>query len=50
MCPVCSDEAIEARKAGRPLTTVGAGADAPFLLGSTWGTTPTATTADEARA
>jgi molybdopterin/thiamine biosynthesis adenylyltransferase/rhodanese-related sulfurtransferase len=49
MCPVCSDEAVEARKAGRPLATVGAGADAPFLLGSTWGTTlPPA--ADESRA
>ena len=31
-CPVCSDEAVEARKAGRPLTTTSMGADAPFLL------------------
>ena len=30
-CPVCSDAAVEARKAGRPLATTGVGADAPFL-------------------
>jgi hypothetical protein len=34
-CPVCSDAAVEARKAGRPLTTVGVGQDAPFLMTST---------------
>jgi hypothetical protein len=33
-CPVCSDAAVEARKAGRPLATVAVGADAPFALGS----------------
>jgi molybdopterin/thiamine biosynthesis adenylyltransferase/rhodanese-related sulfurtransferase len=44
-CPVCSDEAVEARKAGRPLATVGVGADAPFLLGGSF-TAP----AGEARA
>ena len=34
-CPVCSDAAVEARKAGRPLATAGVGGDAPFLLGGT---------------
>ncbi len=34
-CPVCSDEAVEARKAGRPLHTTSVGADAPFLLTTT---------------
>ena len=34
-CPVCSDEAVEARKAGRPLATTSVGADAPFLLTTT---------------
>ena len=34
-CPVCSDEAVEARKAGRPLATAAVGADAPFLLTTT---------------
>jgi molybdopterin/thiamine biosynthesis adenylyltransferase/rhodanese-related sulfurtransferase len=33
-CPVCSDAAVEARTAGRPLATVAVGADAPFALGS----------------
>jgi hypothetical protein len=32
-CPACSDKAVEARKAGRPLATVAVGADAPFALG-----------------
>jgi molybdopterin/thiamine biosynthesis adenylyltransferase/rhodanese-related sulfurtransferase len=36
-CPVCSDEAVEARKAGRPLATTSVGADAPFALGGSWG-------------
>jgi molybdopterin/thiamine biosynthesis adenylyltransferase/rhodanese-related sulfurtransferase len=36
-CPVCSDEAVEARKAGRPLSTTSLGADAPFALGGSWG-------------
>jgi molybdopterin/thiamine biosynthesis adenylyltransferase/rhodanese-related sulfurtransferase len=34
-CPVCSDEAVEARRAGRPLATTAVGADAPFLLTTT---------------
>ncbi len=34
-CPVCSDEAVAARAAGRPLTTTAMGADAPFLLTTT---------------
>jgi molybdopterin/thiamine biosynthesis adenylyltransferase/rhodanese-related sulfurtransferase len=34
-CPVCSDEAVEARAAGRPLATTSVGADAPFLLTTT---------------
>jgi molybdopterin/thiamine biosynthesis adenylyltransferase/rhodanese-related sulfurtransferase len=34
-CPVCSDEAVEARKAGRPLSAANVGADAPFLLTTT---------------
>ena len=34
-CPVCSDEAVEARKAGRPLATAGVGEDAPFLMTTT---------------
>src|SRR5690349_687137 len=34
-CPVCSDAAVEARKAGRPLTTTALGEDAPFLLTTT---------------
>ncbi len=32
-CPVCSDAAVEARKAGRPLAVAVVGADAPFVLG-----------------
>jgi hypothetical protein len=35
-CPVCSDKAVEARKAGRPFAAAGVGADAPFVLGGTW--------------
>jgi sulfur-carrier protein adenylyltransferase/sulfurtransferase len=31
-CPVCSDAAVEARKAGRPLAVANVGADAPFLM------------------
>ena len=34
-CPVCSDAAVEARKAGRPLAVANIGADAPFLLTTT---------------
>ncbi len=34
-CPVCSDAAVEARKSARPLTTVGVGQDAPFLMTTT---------------
>src|SRR6185369_3184188 len=33
-CPVCSDAAVEARKAGRPLPLANVGADQPFVLGS----------------
>jgi hypothetical protein len=47
-CPVCSESAVEARRTGRPLATVGVGADAPFLLGSSWGAPAAAT--DEAGA
>ncbi len=34
-CPVCSDEAVAARRDGRPLTTTTLGADAPFLMTTT---------------
>ncbi len=34
-CPVCSDAAVEARKAGRPLTVDSVGLDVPFLLTTT---------------
>jgi molybdopterin/thiamine biosynthesis adenylyltransferase len=33
-CPVCSDAAVEARRAGRPLQVANVGADEPFLLGA----------------
>jgi molybdopterin/thiamine biosynthesis adenylyltransferase len=36
-CPVCSDAAVEARRAGRPLDVATVGADAPFVLGSIGG-------------
>jgi molybdopterin/thiamine biosynthesis adenylyltransferase/rhodanese-related sulfurtransferase len=36
-CPVCSDAAVEARKAGHPLPVATVGADAPFVLGSVAG-------------
>jgi molybdopterin/thiamine biosynthesis adenylyltransferase/rhodanese-related sulfurtransferase len=36
-CPVCSDAAVEARRAGRPLQVATVGADAPFALGSIGG-------------
>ncbi len=39
-CPTCSDAAVEARKAGRPLATAGVGADAPFVLGGSFASTP----------
>jgi len=38
-CPVCSTEAVEARRLGRPLATAAA-ADAPFLLGGTFRSVP----------
>ncbi|MDO8484041.1 MAG: molybdopterin-synthase adenylyltransferase MoeB [Candidatus Limnocylindrales bacterium] len=34
-CPICSDAAVEARAAGRPLAVANVGADAPFLLTTT---------------
>jgi sulfur-carrier protein adenylyltransferase/sulfurtransferase len=34
-CPVCSDAAVEARNAGRPLATANVGADAPFVMTTT---------------
>ena len=34
-CPVCSDAAVEARKAGRPLAVENVGADAPFAMTTT---------------
>ena len=34
-CPVCSDAAVEARKAGRPLAVANVGADAPFAMTTT---------------
>jgi sulfur-carrier protein adenylyltransferase/sulfurtransferase len=39
-CPTCSDEAVEARKAGRPLQVSNVGADAPFVLGSSGSPSP----------
>src|SRR5918995_577568 len=38
-CPVCSTEAVEARRLGRPLTMAGA-ADAPFLLSGSFASGP----------
>ncbi len=38
-CPVCSTEAVEARRLGRPLTTASA-ANAPFLLSGSFGSAP----------
>jgi hypothetical protein len=32
-CPACSDKAVEARKAGRPLELAGVGDGEPFVLG-----------------
>jgi molybdopterin/thiamine biosynthesis adenylyltransferase/rhodanese-related sulfurtransferase len=34
-CPVCSDKAVEARSAGRPLAVANVGADAPFVMTTT---------------
>jgi molybdopterin/thiamine biosynthesis adenylyltransferase/rhodanese-related sulfurtransferase len=34
-CPVCSDAAVQARAAGRPLATSSVGGDAPFLMTTT---------------
>jgi molybdopterin/thiamine biosynthesis adenylyltransferase/rhodanese-related sulfurtransferase len=34
-CPVCSEAAVEARTAGRPLAVANVGADAPFLMTTT---------------
>jgi hypothetical protein len=31
-CPVCSDAAVDARKAGRPLQVDAVGADVPFAM------------------
>ena len=31
-CPVCSDAAVEARKAGQPLTVDSVGTDVPFAM------------------
>ncbi len=36
-CPVCSDQAVAARKAGRPLEVATVGADEPFVLGGSFG-------------
>jgi molybdopterin/thiamine biosynthesis adenylyltransferase/rhodanese-related sulfurtransferase len=36
-CPVCSDEAVAARAAGKPLAVATVGADEPFVLGSVAG-------------
>ena len=36
-CPVCSDEAVAARKAGKPLAAAAVGADEPFVLGGASG-------------
>ncbi len=36
-CPVCSDAAVEARQAGRPLPAATVGEDAPFILGGSFG-------------
>ncbi|HEY7590684.1 MAG TPA: molybdopterin-synthase adenylyltransferase MoeB [Candidatus Limnocylindrales bacterium] len=33
-CPVCSEQAVAARKAGRPLAVASVGADEPFVLGA----------------
>ena len=33
-CPVRSDAAVAARKAGRPLAVAAVGGDAPFVLGA----------------
>jgi molybdopterin/thiamine biosynthesis adenylyltransferase/rhodanese-related sulfurtransferase len=38
-CPVCSTEAVEARRLGRPLTTASA-ANAPFYLSGSFGAAP----------
>ncbi len=43
-CPVCSDAAVAARAAGRPMAAPGGGADAPFLM-TTAGLAGTAGTA-----
>jgi sulfur-carrier protein adenylyltransferase/sulfurtransferase len=36
-CPVCSDEAVAAREAGRPLEVAPVGGDQPFVLGGSFG-------------
>jgi len=48
-CPVCSDAAVEARKAGRPLAAATVGADEPFVLGG-FGTGAGGISGPEARA
>jgi molybdopterin/thiamine biosynthesis adenylyltransferase/rhodanese-related sulfurtransferase len=45
-CPVCSDAAVEARRAGRPLPLATVGADQPFVLGSIGGLPGSASLAD----
>ena len=36
-CPVCSDDAVAARKAGRPMQVDGVNVDAPFLMTGSFG-------------
>ncbi len=36
-CPICSDAAVEARQAGRPLPAATVGEEAPFILGGSFG-------------
>ncbi len=37
VCPVCSDGAVAAREAGRPLAVAGVGQGEPFVLGGSFG-------------
>jgi sulfur-carrier protein adenylyltransferase/sulfurtransferase len=45
-CPVCSDAAVEARRAGRPLFAAGVGDGQPFVLGGPVGGAADATVGD----
>jgi sulfur-carrier protein adenylyltransferase/sulfurtransferase len=45
-CPVCSDAAVEARRAGRPLFAAGVGDGQPFVLGGPVGEAADATVGD----